>query len=189
MRSNLSKYYFLIPIIPFIYSLFFSTYIYDGYHYGLMFSNALDLNNGKLPYKEIFIEYGYLTTLIHSIIIKILGNEVYFLQVYTALIYSITLSVISVIIKKLTNNYYAFFSIISLILIYPIPLKPWAIYNSYLFYSLAIFFILDLKKKNLFISGLLIGLSYLSFTTLYNFIVIPLVLLILLYFYIFKREE
>ena len=162
MKINLSKYLYLLPFFSVIYCYYYSVYVYDGYHFGLIFSNALDLNSGKLPYKEIFIEYGYITTLIHSIILKIFGNEVFYLQIYTSLIYSTTLILVSFLVKKFTNEYLAFLSLISLILIYPIPLKPWPIYNSYFFYTLSLVFFL--KKENLtkLISGICLSLAYLS---------------------------
>jgi hypothetical protein len=184
MKINLSKYIYLLPFFSVIYCYYYSVYVYDGYHFGLIFSNALDLNSGKLPYKEIFIEYGYITTLIHSIILKIFGNEVFYLQIYTSLIYSTTLILITFLVKKFTNEYLALLSLITLILIYPIPLKPWPIYNSYFFYTLSLVFFL--KKENLtkLISGICLSLAYLSFTTVYNFILIPLISMIT-FFYLF----
>lgn len=184
MKIKTSKLIYLLPYLSVIYCYYYSVYVYDGYHFGLIFSNAIDLNSGKIPYKEIFIEYGHLTTLIHSIILDIFGNEVLYLQIYTSIIYSSTIILISFLVKKFTNEYLAFLSIIILFLIYPIPLKPWPIYNSYFFYTLSLIFFL--KKDNLtkFTSGLFLSLAYLSFTTVYNYILIPLVLLIL-FFYIF----
>ena len=49
-------------------SLWQAQYTYDPHHWGLMFGNAKDVYEGKLPYKEVFIQYGILTTLIHSCI-------------------------------------------------------------------------------------------------------------------------
>ena len=184
MEIKSSKLIYLLPFFSVIYCYYYSVYVYDGYHFGLIFSNALDLNSGKLPYKEIFIEYGYLTTLIHSIILNIFGNEVLYLQVYTSIIYSTTIILISFVVKKFTNEYLAFLSIISLILIYPIPLKPWPIYNSYFFYTLSLVFFLKKENFTKFLSGLCLSLSYLSFTTVYNFILIPLISMVI-FFYLF----
>ena len=192
MKISLSKTAYLLGFISVVYCYFYSIYVYDGYHFGLILSNALDLNNGKIPYKEIFIEYGYLTTLIHSKILNLFGNEVLYLQIYTSIIYSITLISISFIVKKFTNEYLALISLIILILIYPIPLKPWAIYNSYFFYTLSITFFLREEKVMKFISGLCLSFSYLSFTTVYNYILIPLIssiIIFYIFFYYKKKEE
>ena len=37
----------------FLFSIYVIRYHYDGHHIGLIYSNALDLINGKTPYKEI----------------------------------------------------------------------------------------------------------------------------------------
>lgn len=47
-------------------SIFRGAHHLDPLHWGLMFSNAQDLVNGDLPYKEIFIGHGILTTLTHA---------------------------------------------------------------------------------------------------------------------------
>ena len=181
MKRSIPYYYFLFPIISFFYCIFYSLYFYDGYHFGLIFSNATELNSGKLPYKEIFIEYGYLTTFIHSLVLKIFGNEVLYLQIYTGLIYSITITLIGIIVKNLTNKFYGLFAIISLFLIYPIPLKPWPIYNCYFFYTLSLFFYIKNKKNYKLISGFFLSLTYLSFTTVYNFVLPVLIFLLASY--------
>jgi hypothetical protein len=36
-------------------------YHLDPHHWGLMTSNAVDIARGRVPYKEIFIQYGFLT--------------------------------------------------------------------------------------------------------------------------------
>jgi hypothetical protein len=189
MKNKILIFFYLLPLLSFIYCFFYSQYIYDGYHFGLMFSNAIDLNEGKIPYKEIFIEYGYLTTLIHSFVLSAFGDEVLYLQIYTSLIYSITIILIGLILKKFTNNYYALFAILSLFIINPIPLKPWAIYNCYLFYSLSLFFFINKNNISKGSSGIFLSLAYLSFTTLYNFIIIPLILLITFSWLVIYREN
>ena len=189
MKYNINYYFFILPIVSLIYCVYYSLYFYDGYHFGLVFSNAIDLNDGKTPYKEIFIEYGYLTTFIHAFILKIFGNEVFYLQLYTGLIYSISITLIGFIVKKFTNVYYGLFSIICLFLIYPIPLKPWPIYNSYFFYTLALFFFIKEKNKYKILSGFFFSFAYLSFTTVYNYVIIFLILFLYLYYFIFLKEK
>ena len=61
--KNLSLLTYIILIFFFLYSIFILRYFVDGHHIGLMYSNSIDLINGKLPYKEIFIQYGILTTI------------------------------------------------------------------------------------------------------------------------------
>ena len=60
---------FFVPIISFIGGIWHGQFINDGYHWGFIFSNALDLLDGKKPFEEIFIQYGLGTTLIHSFVL------------------------------------------------------------------------------------------------------------------------
>ena len=53
---------YLIISLFFFFSIYSYSYIHDPHHHGLVFSNALDLLNGKRPYDEIFLQYGFLTT-------------------------------------------------------------------------------------------------------------------------------
>ena len=61
--------FFITPIISLIGGIWQGQFINDGYHWGFIFSNAIELLNGKKPFDEIFIQYGLGTTLIHSIIL------------------------------------------------------------------------------------------------------------------------
>ena len=61
-------------------------YIYDGHHHGLMLSNALELLSGKVPFKEIFIQYGILTTLLHAAVIFFFGEKLLYLNIFTILL-------------------------------------------------------------------------------------------------------
>ena len=72
-----------IILLSSILSFFFNQYVYDGHHHGLMFSNALDLINLKKPYKEIFIQYGLLTTIIHAMSLYIFGKFIFSLHIIT----------------------------------------------------------------------------------------------------------
>ena len=77
--SNINNYKIIvitISLFSFLISVWQSTYVYDGHHWGLVASNAYDLLNHKVPYKEIFIQYGILTTLLHSIFMKIGSQSV-----------------------------------------------------------------------------------------------------------------
>ena len=42
-------------------------YNLDPHHWGLMLSNAVDFDRGRVPYKDIFIQYGFLTTLLEYV--------------------------------------------------------------------------------------------------------------------------
>ena len=146
----------------FIYSSIFLRYYYDGHHIGLLYSNALDLLNGRVPFKEIFIQYGFLTTLIHSFVLKIFFNKVFFLTLSSIFFYLLSIFFISKSVFNYTSKYsYAFLSTIIILFNHPIPWLPWPNYLSFFFISVSIFFI-SKKKKKLINIGFFLSLAVLS---------------------------
>ena len=146
----------------FFYSLLFYTNIHDPHHHGLMFSNAIDLLSGKYPYKEIFIQYGLLTTFLHAVVIKIFGYEVIYLNFFTILIYSLTILILFNIVKILTNEKYAFFSTLIILFNHPIIWLPWSNYISFFFITLGIYFFIQKKFSDNYLSGFFFALAVLS---------------------------
>ena len=146
----------------FFYSLLFYTNVHDPHHHGLMFSNAIDLLSGKYPYKEIFIQYGLLTTFLHAVVIKIFGYEVIYLNFFTILIYSLTILILFNIVKILTNEKYAFFSTLIILFNHPIIWLPWSNYISFFFITLGIYFFIQKKFSDNYLSGLFFALAVLS---------------------------
>jgi len=146
----------------FFYSAIFLRHYYDGHHIGLLYSNALDLLNGKVPFKEIFIQYGFLTTLIHAFILKISLNKVFFLTLSGIFFYLLSIFFISKSLYNYTSKFsYAFLSTIIILLNHPIPWLPWPNYLSFFFISVSIFFI-SKKKKKFFNIGFFLSLAVLS---------------------------
>ena len=145
-----------------IYSAVFIRYHYDGHHIGLQYSNALDLLNGKKPYKEIFIQYGILTTLIHSFILKIFFNKIFFLNFFNIIFYLSSVIFISLTIYNFTKKQsYAFLATILILFNHPIPWLPWSNYLSFFFISIGLFLISN-QNKNIFFIGLFLSLAILS---------------------------
>ena len=144
---------YLLLLIFFFYSVNFYRYVYDPHHFGLMFSNAVDLLKNKKPYSEIFIQYGILTTFLHALIIKFIGQEVFYLNVFTILLYTLTIFIIGNTAKILTNNYYSFLVVLVLILNHPIIWLPWSNYVAYFFLSLSIYFLVKNKFNDNYLFG------------------------------------
>ena len=140
-KKNLHLFFTIIPLISFFIGIWAGQFVYDGYHWGFIYANALDLLQGKIPFKEIFIQYGLLTTIIHSLVLYIFGNNVFYLVVFTNLIYSISLFLISIITYKLTKNYkYSFYSCLIIFCICPWATSPWPHFISFFFVCLSLFF-------------------------------------------------
>ena len=77
--------FFLIPIILFLtiyLACWQGQYKYDPHHWGLILSNAKDIYYGKLPYKDIFLQYGYLSALIQAGFFSINKKVSYFIKTF-----------------------------------------------------------------------------------------------------------
>ena len=153
---------YLLLLIFFFYSVNFYRYIYDPHHFGLMFSNAVDILENKKPYSEIFIQYGVVTTFLHALIIKLIGQEVFYLNIFTILIYTLTILIISKTAKILTNNYYSFLVVLVLVLNHPVVWLPWSNYVAYFFLSLSIYFLAKNKFNDNYPFGLFLVIAILA---------------------------
>ena len=182
-------YFFIIPIISLIGGLWQNQYIYDGYHWGFIFSNSLDLIDGKIPYKEIFLEYGILQTILNSIILIIFNKNIYSLLAFTCILYSISLYLITNITYKITSKkLYSLFSVFIIFILYPWPTTPWPNFFSFFFTILFCNFYISNKNINHIFAGLSLSFAYLSFTTIYNFVIILFYLITLIIFLINKSK-
>lgn len=170
VSSSFSKYISsvlvcLITLIIVLFSTFWQgQYDYDPHHWGLMFSNAKDLANGNLPYKDIFIQYGFLTTFIHFLFYKIHGN-ILTLILGTGLFYAIGLIGLYFLSLQITKNYkISTYIVILSLLIHPTVIYPWSNYIAFPFLVFAFIFYLKSKKNILiyFLSGVFFGLSILA---------------------------
>ncbi len=79
-----------------VFSIWQGAYNVDPHHWGLMLSNAKDLHDGLYPYKDIFIQYGVLTTVLQALAYGA-GQNMLSLIVITALLYAIGLLLVYLI--------------------------------------------------------------------------------------------
>ena len=176
-----------VILVSFIYSLNLHQYIYDGHHHGIMYQNAIDLLNFKKPFSEIYIQYGILTTIIHSLSLFVFGNYVYVLTFVTILFYCLTNFLIFLITKKLINEKYAFISVLLILANHPIPWLPWSNYIAFFFLVLSIFFFIKSERYSFFISGFFLGLCVLCRQDFFIPIFFSLFLYSIIFF--FKKER
>ncbi len=171
----------------FILSLLFSKYFYDPLHWGLMMSNAIDLIGGKLPYKEIFIQYGILTTLLQGLGLILFGKKVYVIGMVTALFFGFSL----LLLYKIWSHFLPFWLSLILVVIFwalsPYIRYPWSNYFSTLFLFIAIWLQIQFfyrpasRKRNqgLFFLGFFYALAILARETVIV-IVVPYWLIFIL---------
>ena len=188
-KKNIYYTLLIFPIISFLGGLWQGQYINDGYHWGLIFSNALDFLDGKLPYKEIYIEYGFVTTLIHALILTIFNKNIFSLIAITSLFYSLSIYLIGILTYKFTlNKYYSFFATFIIFMIYPWPTSPWPNFISFFFIMVFCLFYLCNKKIYFILSGFFLALAYLSYTLIYNYIIISFLLILIFLLFFLKRK-
>ena len=163
------------------------SYIYDGGHHGSIYLNALEILNGKLPYKDFFSQYGYLNDLINSISVYLLNKDIYGIYINSSIFYFSSILIIGFISKSLSNIYGFIFAIIILTFNHPIPEYPWPNYTAFFFLTLSLFFFNEIKIRSLFISGFFLSLACLSRENFFYF-VIPSLLTINFIFYLKNRN-
>ena len=104
-----NKFYFIF--ITFLLILFahrslsYLSHIYDGGHHGSLFQNALEILNGKLPYKDYFSQYGHLNDLINSLTVYVLNTDIFGLYINTTLFYFLSVFILGYVSFKLSNIY------------------------------------------------------------------------------------
>ena len=76
LKFSLLILFFFLLVYFFYKSINTLSFIYDSGHHGSIFLNGLEILKGKLPYKEIFLQYGYLNALINSFFIYIFNYDI-----------------------------------------------------------------------------------------------------------------
>ena len=137
----------LLPLISIFVSNYQAQYSYDGFHWGLIIFNAKKFIDGGVLYKDIFVHYGFLTTLINSVLLEISNQNILFVFFFYSLFYSLGLLLIGIIIFKINKNLYlALFSIFVFFLLHPFAIYPW---HSYLIFFLLTLYIFALNFENI----------------------------------------
>lgn len=155
----------LLPIFVVVFSVWQGTYNLDPHHWGLMLSNAKDLSLGKMPYKDIFIQYGFLTTLIHAAAYALLGENLRSLIGITAIAYAAGLvGIYHLSLVITTDKRLAIFSFISACLLHSVAIYPWSNYIAFPFLVYGAWFLFspETRRLNAFLSGLFFALAVLS---------------------------
>jgi hypothetical protein len=145
-------------LASFFASVWQGRYSVDPHHWGLMLSNAKDFYDGKAPYKDIFIQYGFGTTLIQSFGFAINPSLISVLAI-TAAFYSIALGLIYKISYIATQNQrLSIYIFIVCSLIHPIIIYPWANYIAFPFIVFGIYCLLSGSSS--YAKTLLGGISF-----------------------------
>jgi hypothetical protein len=139
-------------------------YTADPHHWGLMLSNASDINQGRIPYKEVFIQYGYLTSLVHAVALKIGGNLQSLIGV-TSLFYGLGIVATVILAWRITKSRIkAGLALCFCMALHPITIYPWANYVAFPFLAYGVLTLLDgmQNNKRIILGGLSMGLAVLA---------------------------
>jgi hypothetical protein len=147
------------------YSIWQGIYNLDPHHWGLMLSNAKDLFDGKAPYREIFVQYGLLTTLVHAAAYALLGENLRALIGVTALFYAVGLVGVYLLCLRITaDKKLSLFSFVSACLVHPVAIYPWSNYIAFPFlvYGMWFLFARRAPSASAFFGGLALALAVLA---------------------------
>lgn len=123
-----------LPVFVISFSVWQGAYNSDAHHWGLMLSNATDLLAGRLPYKEIFLQYGILTTLIQAAALGLAGANLRSLIFVTALAYAIGLLLIYFLSLRVSaSKRLALYAFVTATMLHPLAIYPWSNYIAFPF--------------------------------------------------------
>ena len=108
-------------------------YNLDPHHWGVMTSNAVDMARGRVPYKEVFIQYGILTTLIQWLFFEI-GNNIASIIFGVSLLYALGLvGIYFLTLHFAKRRRVALYAFLTAFLIHPLAIYPWPNYVAFPF--------------------------------------------------------
>ena len=150
----------LFGLFSFLGSMHQGSYIYDGFHWGLVASNASDFLNGKKPYDDFFVHYGFLTVLIQSFSLKIY-NSVFSIFILSAFFYSFSIILFSKLLEKFLPTVYVYVFLFILAFMQPFIVYPW--HNYFIFFTSIVSILCFIKRKYffLFFFGFFLQLGFL----------------------------
>src|SRR6476660_1196478 len=136
----------------------------DPHHWGLMTSNAVDIARGRVPYKEIFLGYGFLTAYLDYLFFAA-GKNVLSIIFGVSTLYSVGLVGVYFLtfhlVKKRRVALYAF---LTSFFLHPLAIFPWPNYVAFPFITFGCLCIVK-GRGNWWIGllgGALLGLAVLA---------------------------
>jgi len=178
---------FLLIIFLFYKSIDKLSYVYDVMHHGQIFSNALDIIMGKTPYKEIFIQYGFLGTLINSFALYVSNLNSISIIFILSIFYFCSVVLIGLSTASLTNSTYMVLAIIVFLFNHPVPWYPWPNYIAFFFLIFSVFIFEENNLIKLFFSGIFFSFACLVRENFLYFVV-PSMIIINILIYIFNKK-
>lgn len=169
MKGQFNKTIYLSLAVIFVLSVFGAVwqgqYSIDHAHWGSMISNAKDMAEGLVPYKNIYILYGILTTSIHAFAYKYLSANLQSLILVTAFFYAFGLLLVYFIAERVeSNKKIALVVVLTYFLVHPFAIYPWSNYLAFPLLMLGLLNSLGKEQKTSrnFFSGFAFALAVLT---------------------------
>lgn len=163
-----------LPFLPVVAVCLASTYFGDIHsrtsldfnHWGLIYSSAVDLLDGRMPFRETYEIYGLLSAGLNAVGLVMLGETIVSVGRITAFFYATNLLLAYLIARRFLDPWTAVFVPVLTFLVHPYIAFPWPNYASYTFYLLGVYFLLGPGRHALLLGGFLFGLSLLARQTI-----------------------
>lgn len=158
----------LILILITSFTYFNSIYNSDLHHWGFIAGHSIDYIHGGELFKNIFVQYGVGQLVFFKFINNIHQINFSSIGIITAVIYCLNLSLLYLILKKVSSESIAIFLLVVIFFCKPYIDFPWPDYLASFCLLLFSFFLLFFKKNRIFIyifSGFFLFLSILFRTT------------------------
>ncbi|MBD2176630.1 glycosyltransferase family 39 protein [Pseudanabaena sp. FACHB-1998] len=180
-----------VCLVSLVFSIIESRVNIDAHHWGFMYANATQLNQGLIPFKDIFIQYGFLTTWIQAFAMHFLGDTVVAVGIITGVFYSINIYLSYCLWQKVLNRWLSAVSALLMFLVHGYIIYPWSNYISYTFLLLALLLIVNSQERKSYyiLSGVFFALNVLARQTSLVPTLIPIELYFVYSYLISKNEH
>jgi Dolichyl-phosphate-mannose-protein mannosyltransferase len=136
-----------------------SLYNMDSHHWGVMYGQALHLNRGQVPHRDMFIMYGVLTTWIQALSLRLWGPQLISLGLCTSVFHAANLALTYGIFRQFLSKSVAFSGVLIVFLLHGYAKFPWSNYYSYTFVLIAVLLLLKPLRAGAIATGMAAGFA------------------------------
>lgn len=148
-------------------SLWRGLHTYDPFHWGLMLADARRLCEGGVPYRDLWVPYGFLTTVAQGVAFCVAGRSMVSVLGVTVLAWSIGVYLLGRLTAKLTGDTGAAVAAAGLlVLLHPAVEYPWPNYLAFPWLAGGALLLtherIDESRRVQLMAGMLLGLAVLA---------------------------
>ena len=150
----------LIFVLTFIFILPFSLVNIDTHHDGILLKPAIDVAQGKVLFRDTFVEYGALTTFVQAASIKLFGEYLLAMRLTTVFSYAVLAVLLWIIWSKFLPRNLTLISLIlwlALAYFYDGPFHSWSSVYALVFQCVSFLAVLAFCKKQKYIYLIIAG--------------------------------